>query len=192
MSQSYPISDEELVKKFTVGDINAFEALVVRYQKSIVNFIYRMIGNFQEAEDLAQETFIKVYQFAHTYEGRSSFATWLFGIASNLCYDNLRAKSHWDCIFIDEKKEAIREQLLGESAIPSPQKAAEDSELADLIETAIGKLPVQQRQAIVLREYYGFSYSEIAEVAKCSVAAVKSRIHKAKLQLRKELRFLLD
>jgi RNA polymerase sigma-70 factor (ECF subfamily) len=192
MNQSCSIPDEKLVKEFTAGDIGAFESLVVRYQKPIVNFIYRMIGNFQEAEDLAQETFIKVYQFAHTYEGRSSFATWLFGIASNLCYDNLRAKSHWDYVFLDAKKEAIREQLLGESAIPSPQQSAENSELAKFIETAIGKLPVQQRQAIVLREYYGFSYTEIAEVTNCSVAAVKSRIHKAKLQLRKELRFLLD
>lgn len=192
MNRIRSIPDGELIKNFTAGDIEAFEALVVRYQKPVVNFVYRMIGSFQEAEDLAQEVFIKVYRFIHTYEGRSSFATWLFTIASNLCHDNLRYSSHWDFVFLDAKKETIREQLLGESTIPSPQRSAEDSELARFIETAIGKLPFQNREAVVLREYYGLSYKEIAEVADCTVAAVRSRIHEARKRLRRQLGFLLD
>lgn len=192
MNRPHSIRDEDLVKKFRAGDIEAFESLVMNYQKPVVNFIYRMIGNFQEAEDIAQEVFIRVYRFVHTYEGRSSFATWLFGISSNLCYDSLRASSHWDFVFLDASKERIKEQLLGESTNPSPERLAENSELANLIETAIGKLPFQNRQAVVLREYYGFSYKEIAEIADCTVAAVKSRIHEARKRLRKQLSFLLD
>ena len=186
------IPDEELIKRFTSGDVEAFEALVAKYQKSVVNFIYRMIGSFQEAEDLAQEVFVRVYRSVHTYEGRSSFATWLFTIASNLCRDNLRSSSHWDFVFLDAKKEAVQEELLGESNSPSPQRLAENFQSARFIETAIGKLPFPNRQAIVLREYYGLSYREIAEVAGCTVAAVKSRIHGARSRLRKQLGFLLD
>jgi len=188
VNQSCSISDDELVKKFTVGDVRAFEEIVARYQKPVVNFIYRMIGDFQEAEDIAQEVFIKLYWFAHTYEGRASFSTWLFRIANNLCCDSLRVKSHWDCVSLET---ILNEPLQGSTAF-SPQRSAECSELARIIETAIGKLPVQQRQAIILREYYGFSHSEIASVANCSVTTVKSRIHKARQRLRRQLRFLLD
>jgi RNA polymerase sigma-70 factor (ECF subfamily) len=188
MSQPYSISDDELIKKYTTGDVKAFEELVERYKKPIVNFIYRMIGDFQEAEDIAQEVFIKLYWSAHTYEGRSSFVTWLFKIASNLCCDNLRAKSHWECISL----ESVKGQLLEDSIFPSPQTSAENSELARYIEVAIGKLSVQQRQAIVLREYYNLSYTEIAEIEECSVTTIKSRIYKAKQQLKRRLNFLLE
>ncbi len=192
MDQSRSIPDGELIEKFTSGDVGAFEALVMRYQKPVVNFIYRMIGDFEEAEDLAQEAFINVYRSAHTYEGRSSFSTWLFKIASNLCYDSLRSSSHWDFIHLDAEDGKVRERLLGGNATPSPQRLAENSELARFIEAAIGRLPVQNRQAIVLREYYGFSYREIAEIAGCSEGAVRSRIHDARRQLRKRLSFLLE
>jgi RNA polymerase sigma-70 factor (ECF subfamily) len=190
MSRSCSISDEELVRKFTAGDVKAFETLVARYQKPVVNFIYRMIGDFHQAEDMGQEVFIKVYRFAHTYEERSSFATWIFGIASNLCCDVLRIKSHWDLLYLDANRENIRGHLL--TGDTSPESHVESLELGKLIEIAIGKLPVHQRQAIVLREYYGFSYTDIAEVAGCSLAAVKSRIYKAKQQLRRKLSFLID
>jgi RNA polymerase sigma-70 factor (ECF subfamily) len=192
MSRSRSTLDNELIREFKAGDTRAFEAIVVRYQKPIVNFIYRMIGDFQEAEDIAQEVFIKIYRFAHTYEGRSTFASWLFGIASNLCYDSLRTRSHWDRVFPDAEETAVREQILGESKAPSPEELAENSEIARFIESAVGQLPIQQRQALVLREYYGLSYKEIADAANCSVAAVKSRIHKAKQRLGRKLDFLLD
>jgi len=179
-------SDDELVRCFVNSDIKAFETIVLKYQKPIINFIYRIIGNFQEAEDIAQEAFMKLYCSAYTYEGHSSFTTWLFKIASNLSCDRLRVRSHWDCVPIDAIRDGLQGKLL------SPQELVESSELTQFIETAIGRLAIQQRQALVLREYCGFSYTEIAEVADCSVTAIKSRIHKAKQKLRKELSFILD
>jgi RNA polymerase sigma-70 factor (ECF subfamily) len=178
--------DDELIRRFVSGDIKAFETIVLKYQKPIINFIYRMTGNFQEAEDVAQEVFMKLYRSAYTYKGRSSFTTWLFRIASNLCCDSLRSSSHWDRVPIEKIRDGLQGKLL------SPQELMESSELIQFIETAIGRLPNQQRQAIVLREYYGFSYTSIAEVADCSVTATKSRIHKAKQKLKKELSFILD
>jgi len=191
-TQSNAACDAELIKKFVLGDVRAFEEVVAKHQKPVVNFIYRMMGNFQEAEDIAQEVFIRVYQSAYTYAGRSSFVTWLFKIASNLCFDRLRSGSRGELIYLDAEKEEIQERLLGADATLSPQELVENSELAHFIETAMGKLTAKNRQAIVLREYHGFSYKDIAETAGCSVAAVRCRIYAARQQLKREISLLLD
>lgn len=179
-------TDETLLNRFLNGDISAFEEIVVRYQKPIINFIYRMIGDFHAAEDLAQDVFIKVYESAGTFKGSSKFSTWLFSIAVNLCIDRQRVESRREFVSLDDEVMEIQSNSI------SPDKFAENAELGELIEKAIHSLDKDKRTAIVLREYHGLSYEEIAESVGCSVGAVKSRLHKAREQLRRKLAFLLD
>ena len=179
-------TDETLLNKFLDGDISAFEEIVARYQKPVINFIYRMIGDFHEAEDLAQNVFIKLYKRADTFKGSSRLSTWLFSIAVNLCIDKKRVESRREFVSLDDEVIEIQSDSI------SPDTRAENSEIAQFIEEAILSLDEEKRAAIVMREYHSMSYEKIARSLGCSVGSVKSRLHKARKQLRSKLAFLLD
>ncbi len=189
------MNDNELIKKIAAKDHTAFKTLVERYQTLVISTCYSLLGNRQDAEDVAQEVFIKVYQEAKGFRGESKISTWLYRIAVNLSL-NWRRKRKWDR-FLDIF--AFWKQEEGGNAYPfetetedRPDRVIESKERKRILSLALDALPERQRAAITLHKYQGLSYQEIAEVLGTSLAAVESLIHRAKLNLQKKLLPLID
>lgn len=188
-------ADVDLMLKFQAGDVSAFEQLMRKHQKSVINTIYRFIGNRADAEELAQEVFLKVYNSAQKYKPKAKFSTWLYKIVTNLCLNELRRK-RFETVSLDDLAEEIpplskggkRGDFIDARQIP-PDIALERKELAFWIKKSVKSLPEKQRMALILREYDGLSYKEIAEVMGCSVASVQSRLQRAKATLKEKLAF---
>ncbi len=151
-----------------------------RYRHPVVNFCYRMIGDATEADDVAQDVFVRVYRNVAAYRPRTKFSTWLFALARNACIDRLRYRQRHPTALLDDVPEP--------SAVSGEVEARETGEV---IATAVASLPEDQRTALVLAEYQGMSYAEIAGVMQCSEKAVESRLYRAKQTLREKLKHLL-
>lgn len=184
------VSDEELMIRCRNGDMSAFELLVSRYKDAMLNFVYRSIGDYHRAEDLAQETFLRVFKSASGYEPRAKFKNWLYRIAVNLCKNELRdRKRHGlysleDLMTDDDGK--INYAVLRDFS-QMPDILYEKKEQQILIRQAIDSLPENQRLAIIMVTYQHLRYDEIADTLGCSVSAVKSLIHRARQNLKKLL-----
>ena len=183
--QLEPQPDYDLVRQIQAGDDDAFGELMRRYKQPILNFVYRILGRADEAEDVAQEVFVRVYQHIGDYEPRRKFSTWLFGIARNAAVDRLR----WRERHPTESLESVAHSAGTARGVTDEVSARETGEH---IAAAVRVLPEDQRTAIVLSEYHGMSYAEIAQVMRCSEKSVESRLYRAKHELRKRLAFLLD
>jgi RNA polymerase sigma-70 factor (ECF subfamily) len=178
------VSDEaEWVRLSRGGDQTAFGRLVVAYQTPVYNLAYRMLGNADEAEEAAQETFLRVYTKLHSYDPQRSFRSWLLSIASHYCIDRLRRRRITWLSFEDEI--AAPERLI--SADPNPESAVVRREQEERIRHLLGALSPTDRAAITLRYWYDCSYEEIAEMLNLTVSAVKSRLHRARRALAKTL-----
>ncbi len=189
------VSDLELIEKFKMGDEGVFEEIVRRYQKKVYNSTYRMMGNHEDAWDLAQEAFLRVYRNLNRFQGRSSFSTWLFTITTNICRDELRKrqrqiKAHSLSEPIRVKDGEIERDIVDDSMIP--EDISLQRELRDEIQEVINNLPEEQKEVIVLREIQGFSYEEIAEIVGVAIGTVKSRISRGRRNLRQELDSLIS
>jgi RNA polymerase sigma-70 factor (ECF subfamily) len=172
------VTDEELIMRVSRGDATAFEALVNRYQKSALRMARRCIGQQTEAEDLAQEAFLQVHRHAHQYNPEAaSFKTWFFAILTNLCRNAI--KRGRSLSFSELPEDA--------SATDDPEGAFEQEEERAAMAAAVAKLPLNQRLALILRHYEGFSYSEAAAALGISVQAFKSLLARARRSLRREL-----
>jgi RNA polymerase sigma-70 factor (ECF subfamily) len=180
--------DIHLMLSFKNGDKSAFEALLRKHYRNVLNFSYRFLGRRDLAEDLTHEVFLRVYQNPAGYEPRSRFRTWLYTIAKNLCLNELRRKSH--------RMQSLDEPGLQESgqmsnAIPDPSLPPEESlvrkERIAAVRAAIDELPENQRLAVILRRYDDFSYEQIAATLNTSEKAVKSLLNRAKEHLQKKL-----
>lgn len=162
------------------GDKNAFGKLVGAYQGPIFNLAYRMLGNAGEAEEAAQEVFIRAYTRLETYKPNHKFSTWMLSIASNYCIDLLR-KRRALLLSIDEPlpphPALMSDRNLG------PEAQAVDRDRKDLVQGLLAELPEDYREAVVLRYWYELSYDEIAEVMDTTVSAIKSRLFRARRQL---------
>ena len=168
------------------GDLSAFREIVERYQNSLLNYIYRYTGDRTAAEDIAQEVFLRVFKTAKEYRPLSSFKAWLFKIATNLCLNELRDnKIHRNSIDIFELNEAGFVALAEKR--PSPLRELENHELSSTLKNAFKSLPENQRVALLLHKYSGFSYFDISRMMNCSISAVESLIHRARRSLRKQL-----
>jgi RNA polymerase sigma-70 factor (ECF subfamily) len=158
----------------------AFAALVEAYQRPIYNLCYRMLGDPGEAEDAAQEAFLRAYSQLHRYDPGRSFKTWLFAIASHHCIDRLRRRRvTW--LGIDEEPLLTHPALL--EPRPGPEQMAVRREEEAAIQGALAKLAPRDRSAIVMRYWYDMSYEEIARVTGSTASAVKSRLHRARVCL---------
>lgn len=188
MSEIAQRSDQVLLEQFLGGDISAYERLVARHEKPVFNFIRRMIGHPQEAEDLTQEVFIRVYEQAKRLTEKRAFRSWLWSIAANLCRDHLKRQVYRRHLSIDHDVNLDRDL----ASLSSPDRDLEEAEVGQIIDRAIAALKADRRMVIVLREYQGLSYEEIAEAVGCPVSTIKSRLHMARQELRKRLAFLLD
>ena len=175
-----PVDETSLIEQFKDGDQSAFERIVKTYQDRIYNLCRYLLGNSQDAEDAAQDVFIKAYRKLKDFRPESSLYTWLYRIGVNTCLDHKRKY----------RPEPLKDQSLVEgllSAEPSPERSYQSKEIGQAIQAALAQLPKNSRAVIVLKEIEGLSYEEMAEVLNTSIGTVKSRISRA----RKELRRLL-
>jgi RNA polymerase sigma-70 factor (ECF subfamily) len=163
------------------GDGRAFEELVIRYQHRVFGVAFRMLGNAAEAEDVAQEAFLRAYRGIAEFRGDSALATWLYAIVSRLALNRLGAGERR---VIRQGEEALAFVADGQSG---PAAAAEQSELQGALHRAIAELPDERRAAIVLRDIEGLSYEEIARALELPVGTVRSRIHRARMDLKAKL-----
>jgi RNA polymerase sigma-70 factor (ECF subfamily) len=179
--------DIELMLAFQKGERSAFEALLRKHYRNVLNFCYRFLGRRDSAEDITHEVFLKAYQSAAGYQPRARFRTWLYTIAKNLCLNELRSKVYqmnsWD--------EAGDREAEEPNGLPEDLQPPEDrvlrKERRAAIRAAIDELPENQRLAVILRRYDDFSYEEIAAALGISEKAVKSLLNRAKEHLRKKL-----
>jgi RNA polymerase sigma-70 factor (ECF subfamily) len=186
------ISSEELMARIAEGDNSAFEILVHRHQTSILNLVYRFIGDRTQAKDLAQEVFIRVWQAAKTYKPEAKFTTWIYRITANLCFNeqkSARRKKWFSFNWSNEDGEHTFEEILADSA-PSAEDILLEKERSRQISDALQCLPDNQRMAMVLKRYDDLSYHEIAQIIGCSVSAVESLLVRAKRIMKNERRFL--
>ena len=184
------LSSEELMARIGKGDGDAFEILVNRHQTSILNLVYRFIGDRTQAKDLAQEVFMRVWQSAKSYEPKAKFTTWIYRITANLCFNELksaRRKKWFSFNWSDEDGEHTFEETLSDNA-PSAEDLLLEKERSRQISDALQSLPDNQRMALVLKRYDDLSYQEIAQVIGCSVSAVESLLVRAKRTLQEKLK----
>jgi RNA polymerase sigma-70 factor, ECF subfamily len=187
-----PLADEALMLAFQNGDGRAFEQLVHRHRGPVFNFLLRLLGDRARAEDLLQETWLKVVRSAPSYEKKAKFTTWVYTIARNLCVDASRRDRHRQTTSLDAagSGEEGEGQALGERVADgqaTPERRAHGSQVRQAIEAALQKLPAEQREVFLLREYAGVPFKEIAEVTGVPENTVKSRMRYALEGLRRVL-----
>jgi RNA polymerase sigma-70 factor (ECF subfamily) len=180
-------TDAALVERFAAGDIAAFEALVGRYERPVFNFVRRLVGPDGEVEDLAQETFIRVYEKIRDLQQTQAFRSWLYSIAAHLCHDHFKRRRYRDHL-------PLADDLLDREPAPAATAAEqiERAEVGQQIEQAVRDLQPELRLVIVLREYQNLSYQEIAATVGCPVGTVRSRLFSGREELKKRLAFLLE
>jgi RNA polymerase sigma-70 factor, ECF subfamily len=193
-----PDEDSLLVARFKEGvqAESAFDALVIKYKDRVYNLCYRFVGNYEDADDCAQEVFVRVYRFLKDFRGESVFATWLYRITVNVCknkrlsqeYRNRRNTLSLD-VPLETDEGEVKIEVKDESL--SPAVAFETKEKRALIQEAIAALPEDQREIVVLRDIEGLSYEEIARVTGMNVGTVKSKLSRARDALSVKLRRFL-
>ncbi len=185
--------DEDLVLRVQQGDKSAYDILVLRYQHKIIQLVNRYVKDHSEAQDVAQEAFIKAYRALGSFRGDSAFYTWLYRIAINTAKNYLVSRSRRNSDYhVDvQDAEAIENapQLQG---LDTPERNLLSEEIVNTIQAAIENLPEEMRVAIMLREFEGMSYEEIAEAMDCPVGTVRSRIFRAREAIDNKLNPLLD
>jgi RNA polymerase sigma-70 factor (ECF subfamily) len=186
-------SDLELVRRVQRGERGAFDLLVLRYQHKVVKLVARLLRDPAEAEDVAQEAFVKAYRAIGSFRGDSAFYTWLYRIAVNTARNTMASRQRRPLDYEADLSES--EQSVVESRMrhgDTPEAAALSEEIHTTVNGAIEALPEDLRTAIILREVEGLSYEEIAEAMDCPVGTVRSRIFRAREAIDRSLKPLLD
>lgn len=184
--------DKDLVLRVQRGDKSAFDLLVIKYQYKIVQLVNRYVKDPSEAQDVAQESFIKAYRAIGNFRGDSAFYTWLYRIAINTAKNYLVARSRRSSDYEIDIDDAEQIQNAPElKGMDTPEQHLLNEEILETIKTAIEKLPEEMRIAITLREFEGMSYEEIAEAMECPVGTVRSRIFRAREAIDNKLTPLL-
>lgn len=169
-------NESEWLERAIEGDDLAFSQLIEIYQKPVYNLCYRMLGNSGDAEDAAQETFLRAYKALDRYDPKRSFATWLLSIASHYCIDQLR-KRRFTGFSMDDEEHAWLEPS---DPAPSPEKTLSVREKQEQVQNLLECLGPKDRSAVVMHYWYDYSYEEIAEALSLTISAVKSRLHRAR------------
>ncbi len=187
--------DQDLVAVARSGSEAAYRELLDRYQRPVFSLVYRMVRNREQAEDIAQETFVKVFNSIDRYDPKYKFSSWIFKIASNLSIDHLRKKGP-EMVSLDGSASAQTPDEIESSRITvrdkgeNPEEFLEAKELGDEIEEAIGTLRPDYRTAVILRHVEGRPYEEIAEIMGVPLGTVKTYIHRGRSELRETLAHL--
>ena len=181
--------DRSLVRAAQRGDPLAFRSLVERYQRRVYQLALGMVKDSDEAMDIAQETFVRVHRYLPSFKGDSSFFTWTYRIATNLCLDSARRRGRNERVEMDEGDAEIEAQMEPPSAaLAGPQRAALNAELKAKIGEALGSLSENHRAILLLREVEGLSYEELAQVLGIRKGTVMSRLFHARLKMQRKLR----
>ena len=179
-------TDEELVARSRGGDLDSFNQLVLRWERPIYALAYRVIGREEDARDVAQETFLRAFRALSGFKGQAKFSSWLYRITLNLCRDWIRRERRTPIAQVPEGVDLI--ELAGEA---EPAESIEDlvsrKELGRAVAKAMSRLPEEQRTAIVLKEYHGLTFQEIADLLDCPLSTVKTRLYQGLTVLRKQL-----
>lgn len=173
------------------GDMAAFEQLVERHQRMVIGTVGRMLGTNSDAEDIAQQVFVRVWKNVKRYEPRAKFTTWLLKITRNLVFNELRRRSRHPAVPLQSETDEEERPLKDEHAV-SPDATLLEHELQEAVDAAIAQLPETQRMAVILRRYEELSYEEIAQTLDQSVSAVKSLLFRARTELRDNLKRYLS
>ena len=182
--------DDKLIEECLAGRTDAFGRLVVRYQDRLYNTLVHVLGSREEALDTAQEAFVHAFQKLDTFRGQSAFYSWLFRIAMNAAISRKR-KERRTTASIDAAREQSGIEPVDAHASAEPSHALDVSEKQALVKQALARLPDDYRQVLVLKEMEGLMYEEIAEVIGCPIGTVRSRIHRARQELREVLGHML-
>lgn len=186
-------SDRLLVERTQKGDLRAFDLLVLKYQSRVMHVVMRFIRDADEAEDVAQEAFIKAFSAINNFRGDSAFYTWLFRIATNAAKNHLVARGRrtpvLDVDIDDAMLQAENERLVEDE---SPQAALETQELEAVIKQAVQELPEDLQTALCLREFDGLSYEDIAVIMNCPIGTVRSRIFRGRETVDQKVAALLS
>ena len=177
------LDDSGVVAAFLAGNPRGFDVLVERYQKRLLNFVYRTIGDRERGEDLVQEVFIRVHRHLHRFDQTKKFSTWIYTIASNLAKNELRNRSRSPLVLfqtIRKHWEADHRPLQFEDKHYRPDDLYRKRHLRELVQSSVEQLPEHHRVVFVLRELEGKTYEEIAEITSCNLGTVKSRLNRAR------------
>ena len=179
-------SDEELVARSISGDTDSFNELILRWERPIYALAYRTIGREEDARDVCQETFLRAFRALPGFRGQAKFSSWLYRIALNLCRDWMRRERRTPLVQVPEGTDAA--EL---AAAVEPSESIEDlvarRDLTRVVERVMARLPEEQRTAIVLKEYHGLTFQEIADLVGCPLSTVKTRLYQGLTVLRREL-----
>ena len=179
-------TDEDLVSRSRGGDVESFNQLILRWERPIYAFAYRVIGREEDARDVCQETFLRAFRSLPGFRGQAKFSSWLYQIAMNLCRDWMRRQRRAPTVQMAEGADPA--ELAAEGG---PVESIEDlvarRELSAVVEEAMALLPEEQRTAIVLKEYHGMTFQEIATLQGCPLSTVKTRLYQGLSVLRRHL-----
>ncbi len=179
-------TDEDLVARSIGGDVDSFNELIQRWERPIYALAYRQLGREEDARDVCQETFLRAYRGLGGFRGQSKFSSWLYRIALNLCRDWVRRERRTPTMQPPEDVD-VRELARAHEPSESIEDLVLRNDLSRAVERAMACLPPEQRTAIVLKEYHGLTFQEIADVLGCPLSTVKTRLYQGLTVLRREL-----
>ena len=183
----FQISDEILIKKFQEGDVGAYNQLVNRFKDRLLNFIYRFVNDIDLAEDLVQDTLLKLYTHKDSYQEIAKFSTWLYTIAANLARTELRKKKRRKTFSVTELSRDDREFIIASSDVdPSEDLSSQNFEKS--VQRALAELPNDYKTIIILRDIQELSYDEISKIVDVPLGTVKSRINRGRVKLQQLLK----
>ena len=180
------LTDDELVARSLGGDVDSFNQLILRWERPIYALAYRTIGREEEARDVCQEAFLRAYRALPGFKGQAKFSSWLYRITLNLCRDWIRKQRRQPVSQIPEDAD-IDEMAASTGPVESIEDLVARRELSSVVEDAMTHLPEEQRTAIILKEYHGMTFQEIADLQGCPLSTVKTRLYQGLSVLRREL-----
>ncbi len=190
LDDSLNSDDQQFIDACLAGDTEAFGRLVERHQDRLCNTLFNVLGSTEDARDVAQESFVQAFNKLDTFQGRSAFYTWLYRIAMNTAV-TYRRKHRRGTISIEASRERIGSEPVDARPDNQPDQQMEAAERQALVRTALSEISIEYRTVLVLKEMEGLKYEEIAEIVNCPIGTVRSRIHRARNDLRERLRILL-
>ena len=179
--------DEELILEYQQGNTNAMEMLFVRHKQYVFNYAFRILANRADAEDVTADVFVRLFDKKYEFRPDTKFTTWLFTVVRNACIDRIRKRKKVVSWWVKSDKGGELQEWVVEDSRNTVHEELIKEEISQEIQRAIHKLPLNQKEALILREYHNLNYQQISEVMQCSVDNVKILIFRARESLRKEL-----
>jgi len=181
-------TDEDLVRAVRSGDTDSLGVLVARWEQPLFRFVYRLMPRSEDARDICQETFLRILRSADRFRDGSRFSTWMYQIALNLCRDHLRRRQRWGRLLTDGPAATERASAAPSRSLEGdPGQAIERDETSRAVQWALAQIPPGQREVLVLKEFEGLKFREIAEILGCPESTVKSRMYGGLCGVRKAL-----